>query len=210
MNFSSTIWILVLPLATFLITGLLGNKFPKRLSGILGTASLGIAALLALNIAYSYFFIAGKTGDAYTAITVMKYSWLTFSPSLSIDMGILLDPISVMMLVVVTFVSFMVHLYSFSYMKDEPRYHVFFSFLSLFSFSMLGLVVASNIFQMYIFWELVGVSSFLLIGFYYDKPSCFPFMQDHLISMRSFHGYLLRIHHTCKPLLRLLSWAPAH
>src|SRR6188768_193119 len=115
MNFSSTIWILVLPLATFLIMGLFGNKFPKRISGILGTASIGIAALLALNIAYSYFFIAGKTGDAYSAITVMKYSWLTFSPSLSIDMGILLDPISVMMLVVVTVVSFMVHLYSYSY-----------------------------------------------------------------------------------------------
>jgi len=171
MNFSSTIWILILPLAVFLVTGLFGNKIPKRLSGILGTASMGIAALLALNIAYSYFFISGKTSDTYSAITVMKYSWLTFSPSLSIDMGILLDPISVMMLVVVTFVSFMVHLYSYSYMKDEPRYHVFFSFLSLFSFSMLGLVVASNIFQMYIFWELVGVSSFLLIGFYYDKPS---------------------------------------
>ena len=171
MNFSSTIWILVLPMAVFLITGLFGNNFPKRLSGILGTTAIGIAALIALNIAYQYFFVSGKTGEAYTAITAMKYTWLTFSPSLSIDMGILLDPISVMMLVVVTFVSFMVHLYSYSYMKDEPRYHVFFSFLSLFSFSMLGLVVASNIFQMYIFWELVGVSSFLLIGFYYDKPS---------------------------------------
>jgi NADH-quinone oxidoreductase subunit L len=171
MNFSSTIWILILPLTTFLVTGLFGNKFPKRISGILGTVSIGIAAVLAVNIAYQYFFVSGKTGETYTAITAMKYSWLTFSPSLSIDMGILLDPISVMMLVVVTFVSFMVHLYSFSYMKDEPRYHIFFSFLSLFSFSMLGLVVASNIFQMYIFWELVGVSSFLLIGFYYDKPS---------------------------------------
>ncbi len=171
MDFSLTIWILILPLATFLITGLLGNKFPKKISGILGTLSIGVAALLALNIAYNYFFISGKIDEVYQTITPLKYSWLSFSPTLSIDMGIILDPISVMMLVVVTFVSFMVHLYSFSYMKDEPRYHIFFSFLSLFSFSMLGLVVASNIFQMYIFWELVGVSSFLLIGFYYDKPS---------------------------------------
>jgi len=121
MNFSSTIWILILPLATFLVTGLFGNKFPKRISGILGTVSIGIAAVIAINIAYQYFFISGKTGDTYAAITAMKYSWLTFSPSLSIDMGILLDPISVMMLVVVTFVSFMVHLYSFSYMKDEEK-----------------------------------------------------------------------------------------
>jgi NADH-quinone oxidoreductase subunit L len=171
MNFSTAIWIFVLPLASFLVTGLLGNKLPQKISGMLGTLFMGIAAALAIGIAWNYFFISGKSGDAYTTITALKYSWLTFSPALSIDMGIMLDPISVMMLVVVTFVSFMVHLYSFSYMKEEPRYHVFFSFLSLFSFSMLGLVVASNIFQMYIFWELVGVSSFLLIGFYYDKPS---------------------------------------
>jgi NADH-quinone oxidoreductase subunit L len=86
-------------------------------------------------------------------------------------MGILLDPISVMMLVVITTVSFMVHIYSLGYMKGEKGFERFFSFLSLFSFSMLGLVLATNIFQMYIFWELVGVSSFLLIGFYYQKPS---------------------------------------
>lgn len=171
MNFSATIWILILPLVTFLVTGLTGNKFPRKISGILGTASMGIAMVLALNIAYQYFFVSGKSGDDYTIISALNYHWLAFSPTLSINMGIILDPISVMMLVVVTFVSFMVHLYSYSYMKDEPRYHIFFAFLSLFSFSMLGLVVASNIFQMYIFWELVGVSSFLLIGFYYDKPS---------------------------------------
>ena len=86
-------------------------------------------------------------------------------------MGILLDPISVMMLVVVTSVSFMVHLFSVSYLKGEERYTTYFSFLSLFTFSMLGLVIATNIFQTYIFWELVGVSSYLLIGFYYDRPS---------------------------------------
>ena len=83
----------------------------------------------------------------------------------------LLDPISVMMLVVITTVSLMVHIYSLGYMKGDPGFYRFFSFLSLFSFSMLGLVLATNIFQMYIFWELVGVSSFLLIGYYYEKPS---------------------------------------
>ena len=86
-------------------------------------------------------------------------------------MGILLDPISVMMLVVITTVSALVHLYSIGYMEGESGFSRFYAYLSLFSFSMLGLVVATNIFQMYIFWELVGVSSFLLIGFYYDKPS---------------------------------------
>ena len=85
-------------------------------------------------------------------------------------MGILLDPISVMMLVVISTVSLMVHIYSFGYMKGEKGFQRYYAFLSLFTFSMLGLVVATNIFQMYVFWELVGVSSYLLIGFYYTKP----------------------------------------
>ena len=85
-------------------------------------------------------------------------------------MGILLDPISVMMLVVISTVSLMVHIYSFGYMKGEVGFQRYYAFLSLFTFCMLGLVVATNIFQMYVFWELVGVSSYLLIGFYYTKP----------------------------------------
>jgi NADH-quinone oxidoreductase subunit L len=85
-------------------------------------------------------------------------------------MGILLDPISVMMLVVITTVSFMVFLYSLGYMQGEKGFVRYYAFLSLFSFSMLGLVVATNLFQLYMFWELVGVSSYLLIGYYYDKP----------------------------------------
>ena len=86
-------------------------------------------------------------------------------------MGILLDPISVMMIVIITFISLMVHVFSMGYMKGEGRLHAYYAFLSLFTFSMLGLVLSSNIFQLYIFWELVGVSSYLLIGFYFDKPS---------------------------------------
>src|SRR5678815_5424111 len=101
----------------------------------------------------------------------LQYTWLEFSPGLSIDMGIMLDPISVMMLVVVSIISLMVHIYSLTYMKGDERFSTYYAFLGLFTFSMLGLVMSSNIFQMYIFWELVGVSSYLLIGYYYDKPS---------------------------------------
>jgi NADH-quinone oxidoreductase subunit L len=86
-------------------------------------------------------------------------------------MGILLDPISVMMIVIVSFISLMVHIFSLGYMKGEERFATYYAFLSLFTFSMLGLVLSSNIFQIYIFWELVGISSFLLIGFYFEKPS---------------------------------------
>ena len=101
---------------------------------------------------------------------MFNVEWLGFTQNLHIDLGILLDPISVMMLVVISTVSLMVHIYSLGYMKGEVGFQRYYAFLSLFTFSMLGLVVATNIFQMYIFWELVGVSSYLLIGFYYTKP----------------------------------------
>jgi NADH-quinone oxidoreductase subunit L len=126
---------------------------------------------LAIYTAYGYFFEYGKVDGVYQKLIPLKYTWLQFSEGVSIDMGIFLDPISVMMLVVVTFISLMVHIYSLGYMKGDERFPVYYSFLGLFTFSMLGLVVSSNIFQIYIFWELVGVSSFLLIGYYYDKPS---------------------------------------
>ena len=129
------------------------------------------STLLALYTAYGYFFEYGKMDGVYQKLVPVKYTWLQFSETVSIDMGILLDPISVMMLVVVTFISLMVHIYSLGYMKGDERFATYYAFLGLFTFSMLGLVIASNIFQIYIFWELVGVSSFLLIGYYYDKPS---------------------------------------
>ena len=84
-----------------------------------------------------------------------NFEWLRFTQYLHIDLGILLDPISVMMLVVITTVSLMVHVYSLGYMHGERGFQRYYAFLSLFSFSMLGLVVATNIFQMYIFWELI-------------------------------------------------------
>lgn len=161
----------LLPLAGFVLLGLFGKKIFKQSSGIIGVLLLLVSTALAIYTAYHYFFVDGKVNDVYQTIIPVKYSWLQFSSGTSIDMGITLDPISVMMLVVVTFVSLMVHIFSLGYMKGEERFSTYYSFLSLFTFSMLGLVVASNIFQIYIFWELVGVSSYLLIGFYYDRPS---------------------------------------
>src|SRR6187401_1148919 len=167
----SILLIPLLPLASFLLLGLFGRKYLSRFAGIIGTTSLLVSACISLVTAYRYFFVDGRIDGVYQQLVAMKFTWLEFSPGLSIDMGIMLDPISVMMIVVVTFVSLMVHLYSLGYMKGEERFATYYSFLSLFTFSMLGLVLSSNIFQIYIFWELVGVSSFLLIGFYYDKPS---------------------------------------
>jgi NADH-quinone oxidoreductase subunit L len=161
----------LLPLAGFLLLGLFGRKLFKNSSGIIGTVLLLTSTILALYTAYDYFFVYGKVDGVYQQFIPMKLTWLEFSPGISIDMGLTVDSISVMMLVVVTFVSLMVHIYSLGYMKGEERFSTYYAFLGLFTFSMLGLVLASNIFQIYIFWELVGVSSFLLIGYYYDKPS---------------------------------------
>lgn len=151
--------------------GIFGRKYFKGTSGVIGTTLMLISAALALYTAYGYFFDYGKVNGVYQKLVPLKYTWLQFSEGVSIDMGIIIDPISVMMLVVVTFISLMVHIYSLGYMKGEERFPTYYAFLGLFTFSMLGLVVSSNIFQIYIFWELVGVSSFLLIGYYYDKPS---------------------------------------
>jgi NADH-quinone oxidoreductase subunit L len=159
----------LLPLAGFLLLGLFGKRFPGNSAGAIGTLLLLLSFVLAAYTAYDYF--SHSYVGFYPRLVPFKYTWLEFSQGVSIDMGIMLDPISVMMIVVVTFVSLMVHIYSLTYLKGEKRFATYYSFLALFTFSMLGLVLSSNIFQIYIFWELVGVSSFLLIGFYYDRPS---------------------------------------
>ena len=164
-----TVLILILPLLTFLALGLLGTKLKPTTAGCIGTLSLAICALLAYMTAWQYFSMPRVEGVRLPVIP-FNFEWLRFTQYLHIDLGILLDPISVMMLVVITTVSLMVHVYSLGYMHGEKGFQRYYAFLSLFSFSMLGLVVATNIFQMYIFWELVGVSSYLLIGFYYTKP----------------------------------------
>lgn len=165
-----TILILVLPVLSFLVLGLTGMFMKHRVAGLIGTASLLGVTILSYLTAFKYFMSPRTADGVYSTLTPWNIEWLPFTDSLHIDMGILLDPISVMMLVVISTVSLMVHIYSFGYMKGEKGFQRYYAFLSLFTFSMLGLVVATNIFQMYVFWELVGVSSYLLIGFYYTKP----------------------------------------
>jgi NADH-quinone oxidoreductase subunit L len=170
-QYNYTLLILLVPLFVFAFTGLFGSKFKPIVSGLIGTIGLGFITLLAYITAYRYFFGANITDAAMPKLIPFNILWLQFTDKLFISMGILLDPISIMMLIVVTTVSFMVHVYSLGYMKGEEGFVRYYAFLSLFSFAMLGLVVATNIFQMYVFWELVGVSSYLLIGFYFKKPS---------------------------------------
>jgi NADH-quinone oxidoreductase subunit L len=170
-NYFYILWIPLLPLISFVLLGLFGRKYLSGIAGLLGTASLFTSTILSFIAAKQYFFVDGKVNGVFQKIVALKFTWLEFSPGLSIDLGIIVDPISVMMLVVVTSVSLMVHVFSLGYMKGEERFATYYAFLSLFTFSMLGLILSSNIFQVYMFWELVGVSSFLLISYYFNKPS---------------------------------------
>ena len=186
--------ILLLPFLSAIVLGLFGMKMSRKVAGIIGTCVLGTLFVLSLYTAYHYFFYTGEytamgetfhvtdgrlANGTYPTVTVFNLTWLKFTELLTFNIGFRLSPISVMMLIVITTVSFMVHIYSFGYMAErdenykfeeyEHGFQRFYAYLSLFTMSMLGLVVATNIFQMYLFWELVGVCSYLLIGFYYPK-----------------------------------------
>ena len=165
-----TILILLLPLVSFLLIGLTGAALKPKTAGLIGTVTLTLVAFLSYYTAFQYF-TSPRVEGVWQTLMPYNFTWMNVGVNLHIDLGILIDPISVMMMIVVSTVSLMVHIYSMGYMKGEKGFQRYYAFLSLFSFSMLGLVLATNIFQMYIFWELVGVSSYLLIGFYYTKPS---------------------------------------
>ncbi len=181
MEYSYSFLILLLPFLSFLVLGLAGMKMKKPVAGLIGTLVIGSVFAMSVFTAYEYFFAVGRDAATglYPTVTVFNLTWLKFTELLTFNIGFRLTPISVMMLIVITTVSFMVHIYSFGYMAErdenykkeeyEPGFQRFYAYLSLFTMSMLGLVVATNIFQMYLFWELVGVCSYLLIGFYYPK-----------------------------------------
>ena len=156
---------------SFLVIGLpefLNKKYAwsHKTAGLIGTCSLGLVTVLSYFTAFQYFTSPRLADGTLATFVPYNFTWLPLG-HLHFDLGVLLDPISVMMLIVISTVSLMVHIYSFGYMHGEKGFQRYYAFLSLFTMSMLGLVLATNIFQMYMFWELVGVSSYLLIGFYY-------------------------------------------
>ena len=179
MPLSYTIAVIAIPLLMFFFLGLAGVKMDKKLTGVLGVIGMLITTVIAYGVALTYFFGSdqGQVADGVRqAVVVFNPDWLSFTKTLVVRMGIMLDPIAAMMLIVITTVSLMVHLYSLGYMCDhhghaEKGFQRYYAFLALFTFSMLGLVVATNLFQIFIFFEMVGLSSYLLIGFYYQSPA---------------------------------------
>lgn len=171
--FAHSYLVLLLPLAAFVIIGLwLGRRNPRAAGWLaLALAAINLAVGLVLaRTAFPRIFPAQDTGVP-SALLALEVKWLNFTPSLTASLGIYLDPISVVMMVVVTVIALLVTFYSMGYMKGDAGYGRFFALLSLFVFSMLGLTLSSNIFQMFVFWELVGVSSYALIGFWYQRPA---------------------------------------
>lgn len=159
--------ILLLPLLGFTIIVFFGkNRLGAMPSAIIGTSILGIDVILSLIVAYYKLVVfAGEK------MIQVKFNWFSLGSGGGIQVGIGIDNLASLMLIVVTLISFLVHLFSIEYMHGDKRYSRFFAYLGIFTFSMLGIVIANNFLFMYVFWELVGLSSYLLIGFWYEKDS---------------------------------------
>ena len=186
----TAIWlILLLPLASFAVNALAVRPLLGKDSEVAAYSTIGS---LAIGFALSLWALASVI-NAADRLTFEPRSWLEVG-NLEINFGILMAPLTAVMLVVVTGVSLMVQVYSTGYMKGDPGYVRYFAFMSLFSASMVGLVLASNIVQLYIFWELVGLCSYLLIGFWYERPAAAAAAKKAFIMTRlGDFGFLLAI-----------------
>jgi len=160
--------LLVLPLLGFVLNGAVGRRLSKAWIGLIGCGVIGAAFVVAL---IAYFQVMGwSTHDQVTKGNLDYYQWVQ-AGSLKIDFGMLIDPLSATMLLIVTGVGFLIHVYSVGYMHDDEDFSRFFAYMNLFIFSMLLLVVANNFLFLLIGWGLVGLSSYLLIGFWYQNMS---------------------------------------
>ncbi len=182
-------WIVLLPLAGAALLGLVGRKLPVRLAGGIATAAVGGSFLLGLAAFLRLRALAGQ-GEA-AALTQTLYHWLAVG-NFTADAAFLFDPLSAVMVLVVSGVSFLIHLYSIGYMADDRGYWRYFAYLNLFVFFMLLLVTASNIVLMFVGWEGVGLCSYLLIGFWYqDTDKAIAGKKAFIVNRIGDFGFLL-------------------
>ncbi|MEX1137872.1 MAG: NADH-quinone oxidoreductase subunit L [Bacteroidota bacterium] len=161
--------VLFLPLLSFVVLVFFNKRLPRQ-GDWLGTGILGATLVLSLVLLLSKIF------SYHDEVIQTTFPWVNFGTVadigvLKIDLGIVIDNLSAIMMVAVLIVSFLVHLFSIGYMQGDVRYGRYFSYLGLFTFSMLGIVLTNNFWMMYVFWELVGLSSYLLIGHWFEKKS---------------------------------------
>ena len=161
------LWLVTaIPFASAALLALFGSRLSRRMVAILGAGSIGFSAVLSLLIGIE-FVMSPPPGNAYVQ---HLWTWMS-SGGFQPEIALYLDPISLLMLLVVTFVSFLIHLYSVEYMRDDEGYSRFFAYMNLFVASMITLVLANNLLLLYLGWEGVGLCSFLLIGFWYREPA---------------------------------------
>lgn len=179
--------IVLLPLIAALFTGLLGGKLAREWAHRITIVAVGFACALSINIAMDQLL------DKAQPLNYNLYTWAQLG-SFSLNIGFLIDDLTASMMAVVTFVSLMVHVYTIGYMKDDPGYQRFFSYISLFTFAMLTLVMSNNFLQLFFGWEAVGLVSYLLIGFWYKKPTAiFANLKAFLVNRVGDFGFLLGI-----------------
>jgi NADH-quinone oxidoreductase subunit L len=184
---STYLTIALAPLVAAIVAGLFGRSIGRTGAHSITIAGVGLSCGLSMYVLYKFLYegMAPFNGTVYT--------WL-LSDGLSMQVGFLVDHLTAMMMVVVTFVSLMVHVYTIGYMHDDPGYQRFFSYISLFTFSMLMLVMANNFMQLFFGWEGVGLVSYLLIGFWYTRPSAvFANLKAFLVNRIGDFGFVLGI-----------------
>jgi NADH-quinone oxidoreductase subunit L len=187
LNPSTLLAIPVLPLLAALVAGLAGRWIGRGLSAAVTIAAVAASLLLSCIVFGQVVWGHAPVYDAPV------YTWLV-SDGIRMEIGFLVDSLTVMMMVVVTFVSLCVHVYTIGYMHDDPGYQRFFSYISLFTFAMLMLVMSNNFLQLFFGWEAVGVVSYLLIGFWYTRPSAiFANLKAFLVNRVGDFGFLLGI-----------------
>src|SRR6185312_5994763 len=161
-------------------------------SGRVGAHSVTIAGV-ALSCALSFYVLYQMVWGGAPTYNENVYTWFQVG-DFSTHVGFMIDRLTALMMVVVTFVSLMVHIYTIGYMADDDGYQRFFSYIALFTFSMLMLVMANNFFQLFVGWELVGLVSYLLIGFWFKKPTAiFANLKAFLVNRVGDFGFLLGI-----------------
>jgi NADH-quinone oxidoreductase subunit L len=174
------------PLVGAIVAGLFGGLIGRR--GAHWITILGVAVSLAASF---FVFQEVRAGQLFSG---PLYTWITTSGGVRFEIGFLIDPLTALMMLVVNFVSLMVHIYTIGYMRDEPGYIRFFSYISLFTFSMLMLVMSNNFLQLFFGWEAVGLVSYLLIGFYYTRPTAiFANLKAFVVNRVGDFGFLLAI-----------------
>jgi NADH-quinone oxidoreductase subunit L len=187
MNPTLLLAIPMLPLIAALLAGLAGKQIGRAGSALVTIAAVAISCLLSL------FVLKQLLIDHVPNYQGTVYTWLV-SDGVHMQVGFLIDRLTALMMAVVTFVSLCVHVYTVGYMDDDPGYQRFFAYISLFTFSMLMLVMANNFMQLFFGWEAVGVVSYLLIGFWYTRPSAiFANLKAFLVNRIGDFGFLLGI-----------------